>query len=176
MVFNMDAIIKDGIAKKISLQKDWQILNISPDALVIVIQDGTIVYFNTQAEQLFGYSSADMLGKRIELLIPAEFRKAHVDYRNYYMDNPRSCCNVELREVIALRQDGLELPVQVHLICYQAARLIPTLTSEARIILDAGYALLSKRADQIKDEGIRQQFLQNVPYNRELLALWQAAS
>jgi len=40
-------------------------------------------------------------------------------------------------------------------------------------VLENGYAELQERANMIKDESMRQSFLENVPYNRELVRLWE---
>ena len=70
--------------------------------------------------------------------------------------------------------DRIEYPVLVYLICYQVldacARQRPVERARARAVLQQGVALLQRRAAAITDPGLRQQFLENVPFNRELLA------
>jgi hypothetical protein len=39
--------------------------------------------------------------------------------------------------------------------------------------LEAAYRLLLERAAAIEDEGLRRSYLENVPYHREIIALWQ---
>src|SRR5947199_6476476 len=46
----------------------------APDAMLIVDWRGEIVLVNRQAEKLFGYRRAELLGQRIEMLIPHRFR------------------------------------------------------------------------------------------------------
>ena len=41
-----------------------------------------------------------------------------------------------------------------------------------REVLEKGYAELQERAEKITDEALRRSFLENVPYNRELVKLW----
>ena len=41
-----------------------------PDALVAVEGDGTIAQTNSQAEELFGYRREELLGQKIEMLVP----------------------------------------------------------------------------------------------------------
>jgi hypothetical protein len=43
----------------------------------------------------------------------------------------------------------------------------------ARDVLEGGYAKLQECATKIKDEGLRRSFLENVPYNREMVKLWE---
>ena len=75
------------------------------------------------------------------------------------------------REILAgideLGPDGLEFPVWVYLTCFRA--LETDEPERARQVLADGYAYLRKSADSIQDESRRNSFLENVPWNRELL-------
>ena len=64
---------------------------------------------------------------------------------------------------------GIELPVQIYLICYRILQAANDPAGAA--VLAAGHTLLQERAASIQDEVLRQQFLQAVPFNRALLAL-----
>ena len=74
--------------------------------------------------------------------------------------------------------EGLEFPVQVYLICYQILSAISDSdgrlhsNKRAQTILEDGHALLTERLARIKDEGMREQFVENVPYNRQLRDTW----
>jgi tetratricopeptide (TPR) repeat protein len=74
--------------------------------------------------------------------------------------------------------DGIEFPVQVYLICYRILRKISkenkSLMKIADSALKAGQTLLQDRANRIQDETLRRHFLENVPYNRDLLAAWKS--
>ncbi len=96
-------------------QTQWQALEISPDAVVLVGEDSTIIYINNRTEYLFGYSRDEILGKKVEVLIPSEFRKNHVTYRANFTANPRTYCIDQTREVVALHKDGHKLPVDIQL-------------------------------------------------------------
>src|SRR5260221_8870195 len=52
-------------------------LEAAPDAIVIVGHDGRILIINGQAEKLFGYQRAELVGQPIELLVPARYRENH---------------------------------------------------------------------------------------------------
>lgn len=68
--------------------------------------------------------------------------------------------------------DGLEFPVQLYLICYRILQAVTgqTLTEQitAQSVLANGYALLQERAARIQDDDLRQQYLERVPFNREI--------
>jgi len=72
--------------------------------------------------------------------------------------------------------EGIELPVLVYLICYQVIQALAKTDShlliDARVILEAGHALLEQHALRIQESDLRQQFIEKVPYNRMLQAAW----
>lgn len=78
--------------------------------------------------------------------------------------------------------EGAEFPILVYLSCYQALQqnaLIegnPAALAQAQAILAEGYGLLQERAGRIQDQSLRQQFLNNVPFNRALLDAWTTAA
>ena len=65
-------------------------LDISPDALVIVNQAGTMVMVNGQTEVVFGYARSELLGQQLELLLPQRFRKIHTTHREHYFAAPHT--------------------------------------------------------------------------------------
>lgn len=60
-----------------------------PDALVVVDSNRKIVYFNTKAELIFGYSRVEVMGRPIEILLPEDRREIHVSHTAGYMKDPR---------------------------------------------------------------------------------------
>lgn len=64
------------------------LLESMPDGIVMANPAGYIVIANSQAERLFGYARTDMLGERIEMLLPERFRGSHVGHRSHYFAQP----------------------------------------------------------------------------------------
>jgi PAS domain S-box-containing protein len=99
----------------------------APDAVIIVGGTGKIIRVNDQVERMFGYTSRDLVGKRIEVLIPRRFRDRHIQHRSNYMSAP------QLREMgmdldlYALRKDGSEFPADI--------MLSPADTDEGRVVI-----------------------------------------
>ncbi|HET7290478.1 MAG TPA: PAS domain-containing protein [Thermodesulfobacteriota bacterium] len=62
--------------RKPSSRQD-SILNIAEDAIVSVDRDQKIVFFNNGAENIFGYTRDEILGKPLEVLIPGRFVEEH---------------------------------------------------------------------------------------------------
>jgi PAS domain S-box-containing protein len=84
-----------------------------PDAIVMVNNTGRIILVNGQAEELFGYTKAELLGKPIEILLPQRFREGHVGHRTQYFVEPKTRTMGAGLELFACRQDGTEFPVEI---------------------------------------------------------------
>ncbi|HEY2804325.1 MAG TPA: PAS domain S-box protein [Gemmatimonadales bacterium] len=98
-----------------SRQRFEHIVESAPDATVIVDHGGEIVLVNSQTERLFGYPRADLLGKRVEMLVPERLRGRHPGHRSGYFDDPRVRPMGASLELFGLRQDGSEFPVEISL-------------------------------------------------------------
>ena len=93
-----------------------QLVEFSPDAMVICRPDGTIVQANQQAEQLFGYKRNELVGQPVDILIPEDKRPQHDGYIQSYVAapaiRPMGAADAKL---MALRKDGSEFPVSISL-------------------------------------------------------------
>lgn len=87
----------------------------APDAIVISDREGRIILVNALTEQLFGYKRGELLGRKIELLIPERFRSGHPAYRHGYQGNPRPRSMGIGMELVGLHADGTEFPVEISL-------------------------------------------------------------
>ena len=67
-------------ALRLSEAKWAGIINISSDSIVSCDEEQRIVFFNQGAEQTFGYTADEVLGERLELLIPEEHRAGHEEH------------------------------------------------------------------------------------------------
>ena len=66
------------------------ILRSSSDAIIVTNSAGEIVYVNGAAEELFAYTQAELLGSRVEMLMPEGLRDGHEKLRQQFLDAPRS--------------------------------------------------------------------------------------
>jgi len=91
------------------------LLESAPDAIVIFNGKGGIELINAQTEKLFGYQRDELLGKRVEILLPVRYRKAHARHRRKYYANPYFRPIGFGLELAGRRKDGCEFPVEINL-------------------------------------------------------------
>ena len=87
----------------------------APDAMVIADRDGSIVLVNAAMERLFGYHRDELIGKEIEVLMPARYREIHLKHMQYFVANPRPRSMGEGRQLFGLRKDASEFPMELNL-------------------------------------------------------------
>jgi PAS domain S-box-containing protein len=87
----------------------------APDGIVIVDTSGIITLVNAQAESMFGYPRAELIGASVDKLVPDRFLEGHVADRGRFVDDPRPRPMGEGRDLFAVRRDGSEFPVEISL-------------------------------------------------------------
>ena len=100
---------------------DWtearfrSLLDSALDAMVIVAEDGTIGLVNAKTEAMFGYSRQELVGRRVEMLMPERFRTWHGAQRGAYFVDPRARPMGAGLELFGLHRNGLEFPIDISL-------------------------------------------------------------
>lgn len=100
-----------------------------PDALVILGPDGRISAVNTQTQKLFGYAREQLVGQKVEILLPERLRSRHEHHRADYWSDPRVRPMGAGLELFGRRQDGSEFPVEIS--------LSPVRTSDGLVVISA---------------------------------------
>lgn len=90
-------------------------LDSTPNAVLMLSQDGRITLVNAQTETLFGYSRQELVGEMVERLVPERFRAAHPGHRSAFFAQPKTRAMGAGRDLFGLRRDGTEVPIEIGL-------------------------------------------------------------
>ena len=91
------------------------LLEAAPEGIVIVNREGRIVLVNAQAERIFGYQKAELMGQSIDILVPENVRQLHTRHRADYYLHPSRRSMGEKLDLVAIRKDGSEFPTEISL-------------------------------------------------------------
>src|SRR5690349_5352284 len=90
-------------------------LETSLDGIVIIEADGTITMVNRELESQFGYLRDELVGQRLEVLVPDASQVIHADLRDQYLRDPEARGMGSGRQLHGRRKNGSEFPVAIEL-------------------------------------------------------------
>lgn len=105
------------------------ILEAIPDAVAAVNQQGLIIQVNSQTETMFGYTRDELIGQRIEMLVPERQRGHHDHHRERFHRQPKMRRMGSGLDLNGRRRDGSEFPVEIS--------LSPVATGNGMVVLSA---------------------------------------
>jgi len=91
----------------------------SPMAVITVTAEGRITFWNKAAETMFGHSAGDMLGRRLDAIMPARFREMHNAGMQRIVSTGLAPLSGKTVELIALRADGTEFAIDITISSWQ---------------------------------------------------------
>ena len=89
------------------------ILDTAVDGIITISDAGLIESFNPAAEKIFGYRAEDVMGRNVSILMSGQDRELHDTYMKRYMTTQQPKILGRRREVMGLRSDGTEFPMQL---------------------------------------------------------------
>lgn len=87
----------------------------SPAAIIMAGADGAVRYANIETERMFGYARDELIGRSVDLLVPARLRRRHAEARRAYCLDPSRRRMGGASPLRARRRDGSEFPVEIGL-------------------------------------------------------------
>ena len=91
------------------------LLETLPDATIAVDREGTMVQVNAQAQELFGYDRDELIGQKVEMLVPESYRRQHHHHRENFAQTPKTRRMGADLDLYGRRRNGSEFPVEVSL-------------------------------------------------------------
>ncbi len=91
------------------------LVEIIPDAVVVVDRAGAITLVNHQVETMFGWRRDELVGQPLEALLPSHLRGAHAGHREHYFAAPRTRPMGISLDLTGRRRDDTEFPVEISL-------------------------------------------------------------
>lgn len=112
-------ILKKSKAVKMDSKEGLNALfEYATEGILITNSKAEIIKINPSAEKLFGYKPGELLGHKIETLVPKKYQSNHVHHRDKYKENPHARSMGKGMNLFGLRKDGSEFPVEISLSNY----------------------------------------------------------
>lgn len=102
------------------LQQFEALFNHATIGIILCDKDARIINFNAQAETQFGYAKDEVIGQKIEVLLPSKYRHSHVHDRTRFYAHPENKVMGHGRDLHGQKKDGSEFPVEVSLSHYNS--------------------------------------------------------
>lgn len=91
------------------------VFNTIQEGLILTDDKGTIRLVNPRTEKLFGYNADELIGQKIEVLIPKEYRDKHIASRDGYQKRPVNRQMGSGMTLFGRRKDDSKFPVEISL-------------------------------------------------------------
>ena len=88
------------------------------EGFVVTDSNGTIFLANPSANRMFGYNENELLGQKIEVLVPSQYRKHHIHLRDAFYNDPKNRIMGHGRDLHGVKKNGENFPVEVSLSTY----------------------------------------------------------
>ena len=93
----------------------YDLVQLSPDVIIVSDEEGTVVFANQTCGSLLGYTTEDLLGQSIEVLVPEAVRTNHETYRKSFFETSEARAMGRLTHLEARKKSGECVPVDISL-------------------------------------------------------------
>lgn len=114
----------------------------SPTGMIMINRAGEIELLNSQIVTMFGYQKEELLGQKIETLVPDRFKAKHPEHRLVFFEKPKARLMGAGRDLFGQRKDGTEFPVEIG--------LNPLITEESSYVLASVVDITERKKEQEK--------------------------
>jgi PAS domain S-box-containing protein len=125
------------------------ILESLAEGAVIIDNSGTILLVNAASERIFGYPREELIGKPHALLIPERLRKIHQEHEEHYFAEPKSRPMSTLPDLVGVRRDGSEFPLEISLAFINTMKGALVLALVSDLTLRQRASLLFRESDKL---------------------------
>ncbi len=120
MVFISTFIEKRFESQSIESERKFRsVIESANDAIILADSKGAIISWNKGAQFIFGYQDKEVLGKKLQIIIPERFREAHQKGMKRYLSTGEPRVIGKTVELQGLRKDGDEFPIELSLATWQ---------------------------------------------------------
>ena len=130
------------------------IVESAPYAMILVNDQGKMIFVNHETEKLFKYTRNQLIGSQVEMLIPIRVRGMHPQFRDVFHKKPKMRAMGEGRELFAVRRDGSEFPVEIG--------LNPIISPEGHMVLASITDISDRKAQEANR--LKSEFLANMSH------------
>jgi PAS domain S-box-containing protein len=132
------------LREAIAGNREWPVLasillEAAPIGCLVVSREADILIANAEIERLFGFTRRELIGEKVDILVPPRLRGLHIAGRLNYLNNPIARQAISGLNLIGLRKDGSEFPVEISLSPLETDRgifvitLVRDLTEQKRL-------------------------------------------
>jgi PAS domain S-box-containing protein len=110
------ALLNSAIERVLAQETNMRVLiESAPNGIVVIDEQGIIRRVNASTEKLFGYPRSELLGRKVEILVPGPAAQKHGALRESYLRAPETRAMGAGRDLSGRRKDGSEFPVEIGL-------------------------------------------------------------
>jgi PAS domain S-box-containing protein len=166
---------KTGQKESRELQARFTALTSSTnDAMIMIDDDGVTSFWNRAAEDIFGYSSREILGRRVaDFIVPPQFYDRHVQGLARFKKTGKGKNFGRTLELSALRKNGEEFPMEISYYSspiqlngrWHAVAIIRDITARKRIELEVNRVKTELENEHQEAEEIGRSLLGSEPFD-----------